>query len=246
MQQPRQYALRKSVMEHTHQNTSSPLQPLEHETAPLRRKISQALRHAIETGALTSGTRLVEKDLCQDLGVSRTSLREALRELEAEGVLARGPRGVVVAHITELEAKNIYAVREALEGLIAEQFTYFATNDDITALDDVMTSLTHAYAENNFSAIVSEKDHFYAVICRGACNLLVLDLLTRINSKINRLRSLSRSDPKRGSNSLKEIKAIAEALKIRDTESAKAAAIHHVKCASKAALKLYELVNGSN
>src|SRR5665647_1489046 len=94
------------------------LAPVEHEAAPLRRKISASLRHAVQSGALLPGARLVEKDLCLELNVSRTSLRESLRELEAEGLIERGTRGVIVAKITEEEARNIYGVREALEGLV--------------------------------------------------------------------------------------------------------------------------------
>jgi GntR family transcriptional regulator, trigonelline degradation regulator len=228
------------AMDDQRQAVSSQLRPLAHESAPLRRKISKALRQAIEAGVLASGARLVEKDLCHDLGVSRTSLREALRELEAEGLLARGPRGVVVAHMTVAEAKNIYAVREALEGLIAAQFAQQAVQDDFEALDAVMAALQKAYSANDFAAIVSEKDLFYEVLCRGAQNALVLDLLTRLNSKINRLRSLSRSNPKRGTQSLKEIKAIVKALRARNPDDAREAAVHHVQRAARAALALYE------
>jgi DNA-binding GntR family transcriptional regulator len=60
------------------------LNPLVHEPAPLRNKIMNSLRKAIETGALEPGTHLVEKDLCEKLNVSRTSLREALRQLQAK------------------------------------------------------------------------------------------------------------------------------------------------------------------
>ncbi len=212
--------------------------PITQVAAPLRRKISATLRRAVQTGALAPGARLVEKDLCLELNVSRTSLREALRELEAEGLLVRGPRGVAVAQITEDEARNIYAVRAALEGLISEQFATNANEKDMTALDEVMEALTRAYAENTFSAIVSEKDRFYEVVCVGAGNLVVLDLLTRLNTRINRLRSLSRSDPARGVASLREIKAIADRLRARDPVRAKAAAIRHVEMAADAALKL--------
>ena len=65
------------------------LSPIRQETAPLRLRIIESMRRAIERGVLLPGARLVEKDLCQQLGVSRTSLREALRELEAEGVIAQ-------------------------------------------------------------------------------------------------------------------------------------------------------------
>jgi DNA-binding GntR family transcriptional regulator len=214
------------------------LTPVEHEPAPLRRKISASLRRAVQTGALLPGARLVEKDLCLELNVSRTSLRESLRELEAEGLVERGARGVVVAKITEEEARNIYGVREALEGLVAEQFAHRAEDLDLTALHDVVERLSQAYLQNDFPAIISEKDRFYEVLCLGAKNLVVLDLLKRLNSRINRLRSISRSNPARGVESLREIKSIARALQKRDHTRAKAAAVLHVQRAAKAALSV--------
>ena len=104
------------------------------------------------------GARLVEKDLCQDLNVSRTSLREALRELEAEGLVESGARGLAVARITPAEARNIYAVRGALEGLVAAQFAELADAGDMQAIADVMSALERAYRDDDFSKIVSEKD----------------------------------------------------------------------------------------
>jgi DNA-binding GntR family transcriptional regulator len=216
----------------------SRLDPVVQEAAPLRRKIAASLRQAVQNGTLPPGTRLVEKDLCQELNVSRTSLREALRELEGEGFFVRGARGVVVAQITEDEARNIYSVRAALEGLVAEQFAVHAGDDDFSALTGVVAALTRAYAENDFPAILSEKDRFYEVLCLGAGNLVALDLLNRINSRINRLRNLSRSDPERGVASLREIHAIADALRARDPARARSAAVRHVEMAAEAALRL--------
>ncbi len=216
--------------------TKAGLSPLVQEAAPLRRKIAASIRAAVQTGALAPGMRLVEKDLCENLNVSRTSLREALRELEAEGLVESGVRGLVVARITQAEARNIYAVRAALEGLVAAQFAEVAQDTDRMALDKVVASLAHAYEENDFAAILSEKDRFYEILCLGAKNAVVLDLLTRLNSRINRLRSLSRSHPARGADSLREIRAIADAMNARDPERAKAAAVHHVERAAEAAL----------
>lgn len=218
----------------------SGLEPVVQESAPLRRKIAASLRRGVQTGALRPGARLVEKDLCQELNVSRTSLREALRELEAEGLLATGPRGVVVARITEDEARNIYLVRAALEGLVAEQFAERAGQKDLKDLGAVVDALERAYEASDFASIGSEKDRFYEILCVGAGNLIVLDLLTRLNSRINRLRSLSRSNPTRGATSLREIKAIAGALEVRDAAGAKAAAVAHVEQAAAAAFTIRE------
>ena len=88
-----------------------------------RNKIIAALRSAIETGVLAPGTRLIEKDLCDQLNVSRTSLREALRELQAEGIFEpMSPRGLSINRISREEAENAYRIRSVLEALVVEQF----------------------------------------------------------------------------------------------------------------------------
>jgi DNA-binding GntR family transcriptional regulator len=199
----------------------------------LRRKITSSLREAIETGVLKPGERLVEKDLCRDLNVSRTSLREAFRELEAEGLIANQPRGLAVTQVTAQEASNIYRVRAALEGLVAEQFAANASAEMLQALTDAVERLQTAYSEKRYDQILSAKKEFYETLCRGADNLIVLDLLNRLNARITQLRSTSLSDPTRGIASMAEIRNLAAALLARNPEAAKAAAIYHVASAAK-------------
>jgi GntR family transcriptional regulator, trigonelline degradation regulator len=95
--------------------TAYPFGPLQQSPAPLRDAIISSLREAIELGDLRPGDRLVERLLCEQLGVSRTSLREALRELVAEGVIGQGPdRGLVVTEVTEEEARSVYSRNRVL------------------------------------------------------------------------------------------------------------------------------------
>src|SRR3546814_18277157 len=111
------------------------LGPLKYEAAPLRNKIITSLRRAVETGVLEPGRRLVEKDLCAQLNVSRTSLREALRQLQAEGVLTNtANRGMAVVEITREDAANIYRIRGVLEALIVEQLIAHATEPEFDEL----------------------------------------------------------------------------------------------------------------
>lgn len=170
------------------------LAPLVYEEAPLRRKIAGSLRRAIEIGQLQPGDRLVETELCRQLNVSRTSLREALRELQTEKLVNRVPRGLIVTEISERDAVNIYRVRASLEGLVAEQFAEIATEFYINALVTVLDRLEWAYKSGNFEDILAEKRKFYDVICTGAQNEIVRDMLGRLNSRISQLRSSSRAD----------------------------------------------------
>lgn len=212
------------------------LAPLKFEAAPLRRKIVVALRRAIETGELKPGDRLVEKDLCQDLNVSRTSLREALRELQADKLVVAVPRGLVVARISAEDAENIYQVRAALEGLVASQFAERANPLDIEKLRAAFGRLERAYSSKDFEEILDAKKCFYDAICIGAKNAVVRDLLDHLSNRINQLRSVSRDNDKRWLASLRELKKLASALDAHDPSAARAAAIKHVVAARAAAL----------
>ncbi|HUC49762.1 MAG TPA: GntR family transcriptional regulator [Xanthobacteraceae bacterium] len=212
------------------------LVPLKLEAAPLRRKIIAALRRAIEMGELKPGERLVEKDLCQELNVSRTSLREALRELQAEKLVVAVPRGLIVAEISEEDAVNIYQVRAALEGLVAAQFARTANALDVERLKTALCRLEEAYRSKNFERILERKHEFYDAICFGARNAVVRDLLDHLSNRINQLRSISRENDKRWHASLVELKKLAGALFAHDPKAARAAAIKHVDAAARTAL----------
>jgi len=91
--------------------------------APLRRQVVDELRHSIISGRLRPGARLVERELIAMMGVSRTVIREALRQLESEGLVAMIPnKGPVVRELTLVEAKDLYSIRAVLEGLAARLF----------------------------------------------------------------------------------------------------------------------------
>ena len=213
------------------------LAPLRQEAAPLRRKIAASLRAAIENGGLPPGARLVEKDLCQQLNVSRTSLREAIRELESEGLLITGVGGgVAVAGMTEAEARNIYRVRGALEALAAEQFAERADEAMIHALGEAAVRLAAAYDGGVIAEMLAAKRHFYETLCLGAGNPVVMDLLTRLNARINLLRSTSLGAQGRLAVSITEIQALVAALTRRDAVAARQAAVAHVAAAADAAL----------
>ena len=210
--------------------------PLNQESAPLRRKLVSTLRRLIETGRLAAGQRLIEKGLTAELGVSRTVLREALRELEADGLLAAGPRGLSVAVLARGEAENIYAVRAALEAVVARQFCQRADEAARAALGQAHATLVRAYGADDLGAVLDAKLAFYAALCAGARNGVARDLLGRLNARISLLRARSLGDPGRKGASAGEIDALVSALLARDAERAAALAERHVASAARAAL----------
>lgn len=214
------------------------LAPLQQASAPLRNKIIAALRSAIETGLLLPGQRLIEKDLCEQLSVSRTSLREALRELQAESILEiNSSRGLSVAAISLDDARNIYRLRAAVEALIVEQFIEQADDAQIKDLQQESEALKRAYRSGVLEDILIAKRSFYDRICSGAKNAIAFDMINRLVLRTSSLRKRSLVRKERHQQSIKEIEAMVKAIARRDTDRARALAMEHVNNAARSALQ---------
>ena len=206
-------------------------------SAPVRLQVVQRLRTAIFEGRFAPGDRLVEKELCELMGVSRTSIREAFRELESEMIIETIPnRGPVVAKLSRAQAKEVYEVRQALEALAAKLFALNATEKQIEELDRSTETLASAYRSGDIDQILSEKDAFYSVLYAGCGNKLAPQILKVLNGRIKLLRSLSLSVPGRMETSLREMRKLMAAIRERDGKRAALAAAAHVDRAAKTAL----------
>lgn len=217
------------------------LTPLHHEAASLRIKIIEALRQAIELGVLKPGARLVEKNLCEQLDVSQTSLREALHEPQAEGVLTHvSNKGLSVTRITRRDAENIYRIRADLEALVVEQCIQMATDEDIKKLEHYATALKDEYFAGDFVKIVASKRQFYNSICEVADNSIAINLLNRLTFLTSQLRRISIMRPDRQPESVGEITALMISIKQRDASSARDVARLHVENAAVSAFSTAE------
>jgi DNA-binding GntR family transcriptional regulator len=214
------------------------LDALQHESAPLRNKIINSLRAAIETGLLKPGTRLVEKDLCEQLNVSRTSLREALRQLQAEGILVNASnRGLTVVKVSREDAANVYRIRGALEALIVEQFVEKANDRQVNELKRNAEQLKADYRSGNADRIVAAKRAFYDLLCSRAGNPVAFDILSKLTLLTAPLRRPSIVRPERQKQSIAEIDAIVDAISRRDTKAARVAAEQHVANSAQSAFR---------
>jgi DNA-binding GntR family transcriptional regulator len=221
--------------------TIGKLAPLHQQPAPLRSKIIAALRSAIETGLLQPGARLVERDLCEQLAVSRTSLREALRELQAVGVLTHTEnRGLAVVAPTTEDAENAYRLRAVVEAVAVEQFIERADDRERDQLAADGSALKKAYLSGSVERMLECKRQFYDSICIGAKNDLALDIINRLVLRTSSLRSRSLARKERQQQSVKEIDAILSAIREKNVVAAKAAAATHVENAARSALGMPE------
>lgn len=205
--------------------------------APLRHQVIEGLRDAISGGKYKPGERLTERELCDLFGVSRTSIREALRQLEAEGIVTMLPhRGPIVAPIDLKDAENIYGVRAALEALCVSQFATRSTHEERVELvriaDDIRAVAKSGGAVSEFLAV---KKRFYDVLLNGTDNALAAGMIRAIHARASVLRATTLSSPMRMINSAEETYSIAVHLLMGDVNSAHAEMIRHIESAAKLA-----------
>jgi DNA-binding GntR family transcriptional regulator len=204
--------------------------------APLREQVLDLLRQAIVEHRLKPGQRLIERELVEQIGVSRTTIREVLRQLAAEGLVATIPqRGAVVAVPTDEEAAELYEVRAALESLAARRFVERASDSQVRALRAAFTHVVEATTADQADVLgmIQAKDHFYGVLLKGSGNRAIHQILSGLTARVSVLRAASMSQPGRALQSLAELEAIVDAVERRDADAAARACAHHVEMAAR-------------
>lgn len=215
---------------------SAPLFPISHVAAPVREQVGARLRQAIVTGHFQPGARLIERELCTLLGVSRTSLREALRQLEGDGLVTNIPhKGMVVTTMTRAEAEEIYAVRAVVEGLAGRLCAERLTSDLAAALNRAMQQLEAAHQANDLAGLIAAKEQFYQVLLAGCGNRTAGVVLQSLHDRIASLRALTLAQPGRAEASVAEMRRILAAILAADGPAACQACIAHVEQAAKTA-----------
>ncbi|MGQ9368307.1 GntR family transcriptional regulator [Azospirillum sp. A39] len=202
--------------------------------APLRQQVIDLLRAAIGDGRYSPGERLVERELCEALQVSRPILREALRQLEAEGLVRNVPqRGLEVVTLSAEDVRQIYQVRGALESLAAAEFVTHASEAQWRELADAMDAFEAAADEGVPSRIQAAKTTFYDVLIAGCGNPTMAQILKAMHNRIQLLRGVSLAEPGRLPNTIREIRAIYEALCARDAVRTRQAYDEHIANAAR-------------
>jgi DNA-binding GntR family transcriptional regulator len=205
----------------------------------VRAMVAQKLREAIMSGSLKPGQRLVERELCEMMGVSRPSIREALRHLEADGLVNTVPhRGPVVSTISLEEARQLYDARAVLEGFAGRECARLRDPDVVQRIGEALTRLKAAAARQDLVGCLEAKTDFYGALIGGCRNGFVQKMLKPLHDRISLLRITSMSQPKRINKSLREVTAIWRAIQNGDEELAERCCSDHVKAAAVAALDM--------
>lgn len=206
---------------------------------PMRRQVEEGLRAAIVNGRFAPGEHLPDRVLCDLFGASRSVVREAVRLLEAEGLVTVQPnRGPFVAQLSPEEAAQIYAVRGVLEALAGEGFARHATDPERAELRAVWEDLAKRGPDATREELLAIKRRFYDVLLAGARNAYVARMLDQLLNRNMQLRATSLSDPGRLPWTIRELKRVIDAIDRRDPDEAFTACREHVQRAADVALRL--------
>lgn len=197
---------------------------------PLRDVVFRTLRQSILTGELKPGERLMEIHLADKLGVSRTPIREAIRQLELEGLVVMLPRrGAQVAHITEKSMSDVLEVRLALDELSVKLACERITDEEIERLREACIRFEEAVDSADIRNITSADVAFHDIIFEASRNKRLIQMMNNLAEQMYRYRFEYIKDDSGWQSLITEHRMITDAIAMRDPELS-ARAIHvHIK-----------------
>ena len=194
----------------------------------LREQIVSSLRDSIIKGELNPGQKLTEPELAEKLGISRTPIREAFRQLESEGFLTVIPRrGAVVSRITRKEINDFYDLKSLLEGYAARIAAEKITEKGIEKLRKINEQLAVLAEKDDVDAFFSKNDEFHNTFISYCGNEKLLEFHKHLVQRFMRFRLGALSVPGRLQASVKQHRAIIKALAEKDGPLAEAAVLEH-------------------
>ena len=166
----------------------------------LKEVVIKSIRDAIISGYFKPGEKLIEKRLTEDLGVSRTILREAISHLSAEGIVKVVPnKGPIVRNFEEEDIYNLYQIRMALLGLATRQFTQNLSENTLDKLEKKLDKIKLAHKNFDAEKLIKAKNDFYQYIVDESGNSDLILLIRSLESQLSMMRSLGIKHPKRSS-----------------------------------------------
>ena len=199
------------------------------EYLPLRDVVFNTLRQAILKGELEPGERLMEIQLAERLGVSRTPIREAIRKLELEGLVLMIPRkGAEVAKISARSLRDVLEVRRALEELAIELACERMSQDELNELDRAQEDFKQAVEQGDAMSIAQTDEHYHDLIYQGTGNEKLVQMLNNLREQMYRYRLEYIKDKDKRQILLLEHDHILRALKGRNIAEARAAVREHI------------------
>ncbi len=197
---------------------------------PLREIVFEAMREAIINGQLKAGERLMEVQLAEEMGVSRTPVREAIRKLELEGFVVMIPRkGAYVADFSTKDVADVFEIRSALEALAAGLACERITEEELDELERLLIRVADCAAANDLETMVEVDTQFHDVLYRASRNDRLVQIINNLREHIQRFRAISMGTPGRMRETLEEHKQLVEAINARNVALAQRLAQGHIE-----------------
>ena len=196
----------------------------------LRGRVFQSIREDILSGRYEQNTELKEAAIGAELGVSRTPVREALRQLELEGLVTIIPnRGAYVNMITAKDVQDIYVIRSMLEGLCARWATQSITDEQLDSMEETLCLSEYHTSKKNYEKLYELDSLFHEQLYEAGGSRILNHILSDFHDYVKMVRKATISTSSRSVTSTEEHRAIFEAIKEKDPDKAEALAKEHVK-----------------
>lgn len=195
----------------------------------LRGKVYDRIREDILNGVYKEHEELKEATLGERMGVSRTPVREALRQLELEGLVEIIPnKGARVTGITKKDMEDIYQIRYLLEGLSARWATEHVTEEQLEKMEETLYLTEFHAKKGNFAQVYELDSLFHELMYEASGSKMLNHILSDFHMYVTRIRKTTLANNTRSKNSTEEHRAILEAIKERDADKAEKCAHTHV------------------
>ncbi|MGI6144410.1 MAG: GntR family transcriptional regulator [Peptococcia bacterium] len=206
---------------------------------PLGVLVYEALRDAIINRVLKPGERLMETELAEEMGVSRTPVREAMRKLELEGYIVMVPRkGAYVAGLSIKDITNLFEIRGALESLAAGLAASRATKEEIEEMERSLVMEANLFKTSDVLNTIEVDTNFHELIYKASKNNRLQNLIIDLRDQIQRYRTTSLAVPGRMKFALSEHRRIVEAIAAGNVQEAQIATKEHIESAENVLLEV--------
>ena len=218
------------------------LQPIKLDSyKPLRELVCENIRQAITDGTFSPGERLMEILLADEMGVSRTPVREAIRKLELEGFVVMIPRrGTYVADISIKDINDIYEIRTSLDVLAASLAAERINEEELARLQELLLEIEKYIPSMNMEKIVELDTAFHDLLYTASRNERLRTIIANLREQLTGIRGRSMSYPGRMDQTMEEHRALVEAIAARDIDAAQKAARVHIENAEQTLLRSIE------
>lgn len=214
---------------------------------PLREVVCETLRDAIRKGILKPGERLMEIQLADELGVSRTPVREAIRKLELEGYVIMMPRrGTYVANLSIRDVNEVFEIRTSLDSLASGLAAERITDEELESLQRLLVLIGEYIESNNMDKIVETDMQFHDLLYQASRNTRLVGIIYNLREQLTRFRATSMSFPGRLKATLEEHRRIVEAIAQGEVKEAQQAAEYHMEKSEQTLLKSMEALKAKN